>query len=415
MIQAMYNGVSGLRAHKTQMDVISNNIANVNTVGFKSSRVNFQEMFSQTIRGASAPKDDGLGGTNPAQIGLGASIGSIDVSQSQGSLQPTGKNTDMAIEGNGFFILGDGQAKFYSRDGSFTLDSAGNLVSAGTGLQVLGWMADASGAVYSTAPVTPSSAIRLPIGQMSIAKQTSQLTLGGNLDSKMAVGVSTSVTAEIYDSLGKAHTMAIEFTKEAGDGEWSWEATAPDAAVGVPVGSGIVNFNSSGGCITGGDSIALTLAASNGAVNPLAVGLDFNSVTQLSGDTTVSPTHQNGLPLGMLDSFTVGKDGIVSGMFTNGMSETVGQIALAQFSNPAGMSKVGNNLLNESGNSGLPQVGEPALGSMGKVVSGFLESSNVDLPTEFANMIVSQRGFQANSRIITTADEILQELVQLKR
>lgn len=415
MIQAMYNGVSGLRAHKTQMDVISNNIANVNTVGFKSSRVNFQEMFNQTLRGASAPKDAGLGGTNPAQIGLGSSVGSIDVSQSQGSLQPTGKNTDMAIEGNGFFILGDGQAKFYSRDGSFTLDSAGNLVSAGTGLKVLGWMADAAGAVHSTAPVTPSSSISLPIGQMSIAKQTSRLTLGGNLDSSMATGVSKSVTAEIYDSLGKAHTLAVEFTKSAGDGEWNWEAASPDAAVGVPVGSGIVNFNSSGGCITGGDWIALTLANPNGAVNPLIVDLDFNSLTQLSGYTTVSPTHQNGLPLGMLDSFTVGKDGIVSGVFTNGMSQTIGMVALAQFSNPAGMSKVGNNLLNESGNSGLPQIGEPSVGSMGKVVAGFLESSNVDLPTEFANMIVAQRGFQANSRIITTADEILQELVTLKR
>lgn len=415
MIQAMYNGVSGLRAHKTQMDVISNNIANVNTVGFKSSRVNFREMFNQTIRGAGAPRDGGIGGTNPAQIGLGSSIASIDVSQSQGSLQPTGKSTDMAIEGNGFFILGDGQARFYSRDGSFTLDSEGNLVSAGTGLRVLGWMADSVGNVPTTAPITPSSSIRLPIGQLSIAKQTTLLRLGGNLDANMAAGASRSITAEVYDSLGKAHNITIDFTKSAGDGEWTWTASSPDAAVGVPVGSGLINFDANGNCITGGDWLALTLASPNGATNPVSIDLDFNTITQKAGYTTVSPMYQNGLPLGMLNDFTVGKDGVISGVYTNGMSETIGRIALAQFSNPAGMTKAGNNLLNESGNSGLPQIGPPSVGSMGKVVAGFLESSNVDLPTEFANMIVAQRGFQANSRIITTADEILQELVTLKR
>lgn len=415
MIQAMYNGVSGLRAHKTQMDVISNNIANVNTVGFKSSRVNFREMFSQTIRGASAPTDAGLGGTNPAQIGLGASIGSIDVSQGQGSLQPTGKSTDMAIEGNGFFILSDGQARFYSRDGSFTLDSAGNLVSAGTGLKVLGWMADANGVVHTSTPITAASVISLPIGQLSIARQTTKLTLGGNLDSSMAVGSSKSITAQVYDSLGKAHTVSIEFTKSAGDGEWTWQASSPDTPAGWSLGSGTVTFTSSGSCISGTDWISLNLAEPNGATNPVAVELDFNAVTQLSGYTTISPTHQNGLPLGMLDSFTVGKDGVISGVFTNGMNQTLGQLALAQFSNAEGLGKVGSNLLTETGNSGLPQIGQPSVGSMGKVVAGFLESSNVDLPTEFANMIVAQRGFQANSRIITTADEILQELITLKR
>ena len=183
--------------------------------------MNFQRDVQPDPSGASAPKDSGLGGTNPAQIGLGTSIGSIDVSQSQGSLTPTGKNTDMAVEGNGFFILGDGQAKFYSRDGSFTLDSEGNLVAAGSGLKVLGWMADGSGAVHSTAPVTPSSSLQLPLGQLSIAKQTSMMTLGGNLDASMAAGGSKSVTAEIYDSLGASHTLSIEFTKTADDGEWA--------------------------------------------------------------------------------------------------------------------------------------------------------------------------------------------------
>lgn len=416
MIQAMYNGVSGLRAHKTQMDVISNNIANINTIGFKSSRVNFREMLSQTVKGATAPKPGGVGGTNPVQIGLGTSIGSVDASIGQGSLISTGKPTDVAIEGNGYLILGDGQGKFFTRDGSLSLDSEGILVSAGSGLKVLGWMADPfTGVIDNTVPISASSAIRLPVGQLAISRQTTSVTYGGNLNSNTATGESYGMSALIYDSLGAPHTLTVDFTKTANPGEWSWVATSPDADPAVPVGNGLTTFDSNGNCLTSSGSASLTLASANGATNPIDMSLSFQSITQLAGDTTISPTSQNGLPLGGLDSFTIGKDGVISGSFTNGMSQPLGQIALAQFSNAAGLSKAGNNLLIENSNSGLPQIGQPSVGSLGNITAGFLESSNVDLPSEFAAMIVAQRGFQANSRIITTSDEILQELVQLKR
>ncbi|MDH7481910.1 MAG: flagellar hook protein FlgE [Armatimonadota bacterium] len=416
MIQAMYNGVSGLRAHKTQMDVISNNVANINTVGFKASRVNFREMLSQTLRGATAPKSGGLGGTDPVQIGLGTSIGSIDTLYSQGSLIATGKATDVAIEGSGFFVLTDGQSKYYTRDGSFQLDSEGYLVSSGSGMKVLGWAADPNtGEINTTSPVTFESAIRLPVGQLVISRQTTSITYGGNLDAGSEAGQSFTISVEIYDSLGAPHTLTVLFTKTANDGEWTWEAGSPDAEPGSSVGSGTIVFDSSGNCTTATGEISLALAFPNGASSPISATLDFRGITQLAGETTICPTSQNGLPLGGLDSFTIGKDGVISGFFTNGMCSPLGQIALAQFSNPSGLSRVGGNLLVETSNSGLPQIGQASVGSLGNITAGFLESSNVDLPTEFANMIVAQRGFQANSRIITTADEILQELVQLKR
>lgn len=512
MIQAMYNGVSGLRSHKTMMDVISNNIANINTVGFKTSRVGFKEMFNQTIKGATSAKSGGAGGTNPTQIGLGVSVGSIDTSQNQGSLQPTGKITDLAIEGNGFFIVGNGQGRFYTRDGQFSIDSSGYLVTSGSGLKVLGWMADViTGAIDSTAPISNTSFISLPVGQL--ARQTTEVTYGGNLDSSTRAGDTQSASAMIYDTLGTQHTLGVTFTKvqrpmvsqgyadtttvvgsgtlsvtvgadtpdaatytvvipagatladlrnsldtvtgvnavitdhgaaagadrytvdltsttgrqvsvsgsltggtapvfsmsDTGAGEWTWRATEG----GVSVGSGTITFDGQGKCPRAVGTVSIPL--SNGANTPLEAELIFGSITQLSGTTTISATSQNGLPMGMLDSFTIGQDGIISGVFTNGTSQPLAQIALTAFSNAGGLTKIGSNLLVESSNSGLPQISQPAVGSMGKINAGFLESSNVDLPTEFANMIVAQRGFQSNSRIITTADEILQELVQLKR
>ena len=416
----MYNSVSGLRAHKLEMDVISNNIANVNTVGFKSSRVSFKEMLSETLRGATAPKSSALGqtvgGTNPMQIGLGTSIGSIDVSETQGSLLATGKPTDIAVEGNGYVILGDGIAKYYTRDGAFEIDADGNMVASGSGLKVLGWSADPiTGAINDTTPITPLSGVKLQVGHLAMARQTSNMAFSGNLNAGMAAGDTYNTSAQIYDSLGVPHTIDLVFTKTATAGQWTWSSSSPDQAAASNVGSGTVTFNSQGRCSASTGSIALTLATNNGSVNPVAVDLDFSSMKQLAGDDTASPTSQDGLSLGVLESFSIGKDGVISGMFTNGLTQRLAKLALAQFSNPAGLARGGNNQLVETSNSGLPQIGQPGSGSLGSLAAGFLEASNVDLPTEFASMIVAQRGFQANSRIITTSDELLQELVQLKR
>jgi flagellar hook protein FlgE len=413
MIQAMYNGVSGLQAHKSEMDVISNNIANINTVGFKSSRMSFREMMSQTLRGASEGASSGVGGMNPMQIGLGVGVASIDVSQSQGALIATGKPTDIAIAGSGFIPLGDGNARYYTRDGSLQLDANGNLISAASGLKVLGWTADLNtGIIDDTAPITATSGIQLPVGQLSICRQTSQVTFGGNID---VTGGTFEKSVALYDSLGIPHTVTVQFAKTANDGEWAWTATSADAAALTTVGTGTIQFDSAGRSQTASGALSLTLAMDNGAVNPIGATMDFSTINQLKGETTLMATKQDGVSLGTLDSFSISKNGVISGVFTNGMNQVLGQLALASFSNPGGLSKNANNLYAETSNSGLPQIRQPASGSLGSISTGFLESSNVDLPTEFANMIVAQRGFQANSRVITTSDEILQELVQLKR
>lgn len=516
MIQAMYNGVSGLKAHKTELDVIGNNIANINTIGFKGSRVSFRETLSQTIKGATAPVAGGAGGTNPMQIGLGVGIGSIDVNQGQGSLLPTGAASDAAIEGNGFFVLGDGQGKYFSRDGSFKLDGDGNLVSSSTGLKVMGWQANTvTGEMNDTTPLTNASSIRIPINKLAVCRQTTNITFGGNLNAEKDPGYQFSPGAKIYDSLGVSHPLNITFTKtdprttqdyadanvstigtgqisldngtgsptsitldgtnntlqgvcdainslngnytaevvhdtttgnyrlmvadktgktvtvdttgltagggvvptfgKASESLWMWNSASVDADPTAPVGGGRVVFDSKGNTSFGTGNITLTLANPNGAKNPIDVKLSFMPITQLGGDSDARNTGDDGLPLGMLNDYTIGKDGIITGAFGNGMTQTLGRIALAGFSNPAGLARVGSNLLMETSNAGVAEIGHPATGSMGNLTSGYLESSNVDLPTEFANMIVAQRGFQANSKIISTSDEILQDIVQLKR
>ena len=506
MIQAMYSGVSGLRAHKALMDVIGNNIANVNTVGYKSEKMSFQEAFSQMMKGASTPKSGGVGGTNPMQLGTGVAVSSIDINQTQGSLQPTGKLTDMAVDGNGFFSVTDGAAKYFTRDGSFMVDQAGSLVSSALGYKVLGWVADPfTGAIDTSVPIDTTMGITLPTSQLT--RPTSKVAFGGNLDMSTDPGQSRTVSALVYDSLGQSHTLSLNLVKQqnvmstqqyadptslVGSGtlkvilgagtssESSYDISVPSGTTlsglstlisgaaggsainasittgtvsvlnvtstsgcqvtfnisgmtgsgipafnalnsdwnwsvseaGVQAGSGTVSFDGTGKnpTYTGGVQINLQ----NGA-NPLAINLDFDSITQLAGQNTMSTVSQDGLPLGTLSTFTIGSDGIISGVFTNGQTQALAQISLAGFTNPGGLTKIGNNLLAESGNSGTAQVSTPASGGIGKVMGGFLESSNVDLPTEFANMIVAQRGFQANARIITTADEILQEVVALKR
>lgn len=414
MLQAMFNGISGLRAHKVMLDVIGNNIANINTTGYKSSRATFKDMLSQTISGASAPKSGGFGGMNPIQVGMGTSIASIDIDSTGGPLQQTGRTRDLGIQGNGFLMLSDGTSKYYTRDGALDTDSEGNLTSSSSGLKVLGWMADpATGLINSTSQVTSASSIKLPIGQMSVSRQTSQAVYSGNLNADSAVGATSSSGFQLYDSLGIEHPLNITFTKTANPGEWTWEAASPDASGSV--GSGTISFDSSGKCTTPSGSAIFQLAVPNGSTNPVNLSLSFGSITQLKGDTTVNAAYQDGLPLGVLKDFTVSNDGTITGLFSNGMSQDLARISLAGFTNPSGLNKIGDNLMQETSNSGLAQVGQASTGGLGKLVSGSLESSNVDLPTEFANMIVAQRGFQANSRIITTSDEILQEIMQLKR
>ena len=416
----MYSGLAGLKAFKSSLDVIGNNIANVNTIAYKAGRVTFKEALSQTMSGATGPTSE-RGGTNPVQLGLGVVVGAIDSNMAGGSPQSTGRQTDLMIEGGGYFVLGDGIRKVYTRDGAFSLDAQNNLVSSATGLKVLGWQADSlTGAVDTSSPVTGGSGINVPVGLLSTARATSGVDIGGNLNDTEAVAGSRSIESQVYDSLGVLHKLTVKFTRADNDPVthepiWDYEVTCPDVSATVPVKAGSINFDENGHSKVPSIDLSLAFATDNGSVQPLDITLDVGGISSISGEYTISQRNQDGLALGTLESFTIGRDGTISGTFTNGSTRALGQISIAQNTNPAGLSKLGSNTLTETANSGSAQLGIAGAGGRGLVSSGFLESSNVDLAQEFASMIIAQRGFQANSRIITASDEVLQELVTMKR
>ncbi len=414
MIQAMYSGISGMKAFKSSLDVIGNNIANVNTIAYKSGRTTFKEMLSQTLSGASRPSAR-QGGVNPTQVGLGVVVGAIDIDLGQGSLTATGRTTDLAIEGSGYLAVTNGTRTYYTRDGSLALDSENNLVTSGNGMRVMGWQADRdTGAIDTSAPITANSSIEIPVGGLSIARQTSSISVGGNLDASSANGALYPVRFSVYDSLGLTHEVRIDFTKSATPAQWNYSIYCDDVG-GAAVTSGSIAFDTKGYSTVKEIPISMSFATPNGSVRPLTATINVEKLSQLNGQYTADLISQDGLPLGTLESYSIDRTGLITGSFTNGSTRALGQIALAGFTNPAGLTKVGNNLLTESPNSGVPRLGIPGTGGLGKVTAGFIEASNVDLANEFANMIVAQRGFQANSRVITASDEVLQELVSMKR
>lgn len=428
MIQAMYSGISGMKAFMTDLDVIGNNIANINTTGYKASRVNFQDMLSETLSPASASTST-HGGTNPNQVGLGTVAGSISVDETQGSMESTGNTGDLAIQGEGYFMYTDGSELLYSRDGSTTTDSNNNLVSSSNGDMLLGWSADLkTGDIDTSEAITPSSTIQIPIGKLSSASQTTAIKLSGNLNAAQTVGSDTKdVTFNIYDSLGTAHKLTVKFAKADNtastdsDGNavelatWTYSVYCNDVDKTNPVTSGDITFNSTGASNLDDVDISLSFTDLNGCVQPLKATISMSGISQDDGSSTVDLESQDGLQYGTLDSYSVSSDGLITGTFTNGSTRSLGQLATATFNNPKGLTKVGNNMLEESANSGAASVGTPSSGGRGSISGGYLEGSNADLATEFANMIVAQRGFQANSKIITTSDEVLQTLISMKQ
>jgi flagellar hook protein FlgE len=405
---ALFTGVAGLRANQRAVDVIANNIANLNTVGFKAGRVSFQEALVQTLGGASTA------GKNPMQVGLGVTISSIDTLMSQGNLKPTDLPTDVAIEGDGFFVLSDGNSLLFSRDGVFQLDAQNRLVSAANGMAVCGWLADpTTGQIQNTSTLGVDSALTIPLGAMTVARQTSEVVYQSNLEAGAADGDSVATSFSFFDSLGADHRVNVAFTKTATDNEWAWEATDPSS--GAVYGSGTLTFDENGQCTSPTAALSITLADPGGASSPTDLQLDFSAVTQLAGTSTIQAVRQDGLAMGTLQSFTMDDQGIITGVFSNGMSQQLGQIALSVVANPGGLQRLGNSLYGLSPNSGATVITPPGHAGAGRVASGHIEMSNVDLANEFANLILTQRGFQANSRIITTSDEMLQELLTLKR
>ncbi len=643
MMRSMYSGVTGLKNHQIRMDSIGNNIANVNTVGYKASRVTFQDTLNQTLRGASAPNGN-RGGINAVQVGLGMNLSSIDVLHTQGNLQNTGKITDCAIQGDGFFVLSDGGREYYTRAGNFNLERDGRLVNASNGMMVRGWLADNLGNINSNAPLQN---IKIPVGQTIAPIATTEITYGGNLDKNldglldylsMSVGsptgescaldiqltpvgfneydfvVTSSTTGvtivpsmgrvtldsngnvigntlgnftvnfplgsstvvncpvigapnggefvafipsgetyaftgfdssvvaplptwpqdttitipdsagndvtfdlriddpagvpdwpadgdyawtitcgatvftgtihwngtqfttstgfpiqidstaglgvtlggfasgtatptlevtskegtytgtftqaqsmttitRVYDSLGSGHNLTTTLTK-TGVNEWDWVCTDDG---GVVVGNGHLIYSNVGELIS---STGTNISFTPPGARPVVIVPDFSDVSQYSGGlldprdenydptipmTEVSSPFQDGYPMGELQSINIDKSGIIVGVFSNGMNQNLGQLAMANFNNPGGLSRSGDTLFSETSNSGTAQIGVAGRGGRGQITPGAVEMANVDLSQEFTDMIVNERGFQSNSRVITTSDEMLQELVNLKR
>lgn len=392
MLRSLFSGISGLRSHQTMLDVTGNNIANVNTTGFKSSRVVFQDTLSQVLTNAGGAQD-GVGGTNPAQVGLGVRVAGVATSFTQGASQTTGRSTDMMIQGDGFFAVRKGNETFYTRAGSFDFDATGQMVLPGEGALVQGWAA-VNGVIDTNSPLTD---LQVPAGTTMGAVPSSTADFRGNLDSAAEAGTVKNLTMKLYDTVGAERTLTLTFTRAA----TGWSLAATDGT--STVASQPVTFDAAG------------RIASPTALTVGGVAVDLSTVTGYAGLDTVAAGTQNGQAAGTLLSFALGADGTITGAFSNGLKQVIGRIALAAFTNPGGLEKAGGSLFSTSVNSGDPMVGTAGTGGRGSLAGGSLEMSNVDLSSEFTSLIVAQRGFQANSRIITTSDEVLGELVNLKR
>ena len=434
MLQALLAGVASVKAQQTRMNVIGNNLANVNTTSFKAGRVTFQDMISQTTQGATRPGDN-LGGTNPKQIGLGVRVGATDVNNEQGSLGATNRPSDLALQGQGYFLVPSGDGVAYTRDGAFDLDADGDLVQTSTGNRLLGWTADSQGKINTATPINHTSKLSIPIGKLNAVQATTTSSMKGNL-SAAADGTATyTAQMRVYDSLGGSHDLTVEFLNHSTDltldttapanstGSWEWRAFEGNDTTGTPIGSSADAGNAKIYADGNGRSISsLAPGAMNAITVPggpgtptVPIKVDFSQIGQLKTDSQVTLSSQNGFPPGSLEGYNVGTDGVITGLFTNGLTRPLGQIALANFSNPNGLSRTGNNMWRATDNSGIAVVGTAQTGGRGAINSGFLEQSNVDISNEFSDLIITQRGFQANTKIITTVDEMLQDLINIKR
>ncbi len=461
MMRSLYSGVSGLQNHQTRMDVIGNNISNVNTIGFKKGRVNFQDMLCQTAGGAAAPNEV-RGGINPKQVGLGVTVAAIDTIHTQGNLQSTGVVTDLALQGEGFFILREGDRDFYTRAGAFDVDKDGILVNQANGRRVMGWQAKNVGDQTLIQTSKDIEELYIPIGQKDPAKATSLVEFMCNLDKRtevinendtesQVINKTWQVNKKVFDNFGIEHDLRIEFIKDA-DNENQWigtltiDPTSNQEDINLTTGIGnteganrfIVKFDNFGllqsvtdtnGNVDNQDELTVNVAFNvQGATENEAreerqefslkigeIGSAKNSMTQFADTSTTKAFRQDGYTLGYLDTFRIDDSGVITGTYSNGQKKLLGQVALASFTNPEGLEKAGESTFVVTTNSGDALIGPARIGGKGKFTSGTLEMSNVDLAESFTDMIVTQRGFQANSRSITTSDQMLQELLTLKR
>ncbi|MEN6304342.1 MAG: flagellar hook protein FlgE [Armatimonadia bacterium] len=406
MNRTLLAGLSGTLANQTYIDVLGNNVANANTIGFRESRVTFQDAFYQTLSGGRTGGDLGLGGMDPAQVGSGTTIGQIQTVHTQGAMRYSGSPLDAAIEGNGMFVLDNGSGGYlYTRDGAFILDNNRTLVAGSSGQCVMGWMAQ-NGTVNPTGEPT---ALTFPLGQVRPGSMTGNVELGGNLDAGLAAGDTRTATVSVYDSLGLSHQVTLTFTRGADANEWTCQGACEGTTASVDMA-----FDGTDGSLSSGGTLNLSVALGNGADTPLALGIDLSEVTQLNQEgSAVVVRSQDGSASATLSGVSILEGGGIQGEYSDGHVEVLGQIAVAGFANVGGLVRLGNNLYQEGANSGQTEIGAAGTSGRGEIRSRRLEMSNVDLTRSFVEIMTAQRGFQASTRVISAANRMLDDVMQL--
>lgn len=411
---AMYSGVSGLMSFGNAMNVTGDNIANVNTVGFKGNRTVFADILANSV----------ANGSTTMQFGRGATIKGVQASFAQGAFETTGNATDMAIQGAGFFVVRDpaNSGKYYTRAGQFIINDKGILVNpSGYAVQGYALSTNSSGAVTKSGAATDIDIT----GVQSVPKATTTFRLGLNLNASASASTTFSSSFNAYNALGETVTITYTFIKQPAAQTWHYAATGPAGTVlsGTAL-SGTMTFNSSGAMITPAADGALTISGFPSGSAPLTITWDLINnitgasnadITAYSAGSVMNSMTQDGYATGVLRGLSVDDTGIISGLFSNGQTQKLRQVQLADFLSPWGLSRQGNSMFAETNQSGQPILGTAKAGGFGTIYGSSLELSSVDLSQQFVNMIQDQRAYQANSKIITTVDTMLQEVVSLVR
>jgi flagellar hook protein FlgE len=417
--------LTGLESDSTALNTIANDLSNMNTTAFKAQTTNFSDLFYQQIGTA--------GSGDPIQLGAGVKVASNETSYTQGAINSTGNSTDVALDGTGFFVVNNGTgANEYTRAGDFSLTSAGALVTS-SGMSVMGYPA-VNGVVNTNAPLTP---ITIPVGQVQQPKATSTINMTANLDADSANNTAFPAQITVYDSLGEAHLATATYT-ETGTNTWSYSVALPSAdfasGKSTPT-TGSMTFDANGdlSTITPTGGAATPVGSGNGQIssiplsftgladgaNDLSIGWNLlgtggtPSISQVDTASAVSATSQNGYASGQYQSFTVGADGTVTAKFSNGQMQNVGQLALANVTNVQGLQMLGDGNYATTLASGTASVATSGTAGLGTLQDGALEGSNVNISSEFSDLIIAQRGFEANSKTVTTFDTITQETINM--
>ena len=408
MIKSMDSAVSAIKAQQSKLDVAANNIANVNTVGFKKSRTVFSTLLNTNVRTASRATDT-RGGINPSTIGMGVQVSSIDTIHTQGILSSTGRALDLAMQGDGFFTVTDGVNYYYTRNGAVNLSTLDGSLALSNGMRLVGYpINEETGEVDKSKGLVP---ITVPTGTDVVVQATTGVSFAGNISSSSEIGDVITIPFSSYDSLGAKHdfSMTLTITDTGAD----WTVTHTD---GLKVGgnTGSLKFDTNGkidlASITGGP-ITLTPVGAE----PMSVELDFSNVTRVDKASDFSMKSQNGMPAGTVESVSVTNGGNVTVSYSNGMTKDIAALGIALFDNPAGLLAQEDSLFTATQNSGEVVMAAGAENTRANVLSGYLESSNVDVSEELTDMIKTQRAYQMATKVVTTSDEMLQELTNIKR